>query len=57
LSATWFTALGTKLHPKTTVVSGVLEKEATHLMQDFIPPNDQKNEIRAKKKVFKSVLQ
>jgi tRNA(adenine34) deaminase len=30
-----FTALGTKLHPKTTVVSGVLEKEAAHLMQDF----------------------
>ena len=30
-----FTAMGTKLHPKTIVVSGVLAEEASQLMQDF----------------------
>jgi tRNA(adenine34) deaminase len=30
-----FRALGTKLHPKTEVVSGILEKEASNLMKRF----------------------
>lgn len=30
-----FMALGTKLHPKTIVVSGVLANEASHLMKHF----------------------
>ncbi len=30
-----FMALGTKLHPKTSVVHGVLEKEASDLMKRF----------------------
>ena len=30
-----FTKMGTKLHPKTEVVSGVLAMEAGQLMQDF----------------------
>ena len=29
------TALGTKLHPKTKVVSGVLEEEASELLKRF----------------------
>ena len=30
-----FTKMGTQLHPKTTVVRGVLEKEASELMKRF----------------------
>lgn len=30
-----FVKMGTTLHPKTTVVSGVLEKECATLLQDF----------------------
>jgi tRNA(adenine34) deaminase len=37
-----FTAMGTKLHPKTTVVSGVLALEAGQLIQDFFATKRQK---------------
>ena len=30
-----FIALGTKLHPKTTIISGVLEEECSSLMRQF----------------------
>jgi tRNA(adenine34) deaminase len=37
-----FTAMGTKLHPKTTVVSGVLSQESERLMHDFFASKRQK---------------
>ena len=30
-----FTKMGTQLHPKTIVISGVLEEECADLMKDF----------------------
>lgn len=37
-----FIAMGAKLHPKTTVVSGVLALEAGQLMQDFFATKRQR---------------
>jgi tRNA(adenine34) deaminase len=30
-----FEAMGTKLHPKTSVIGGILENESAHLLQQF----------------------
>jgi tRNA(adenine34) deaminase len=38
-----FQNLGTKLHPKTTIVSGVLENECANLMQQFFLQKRNKN--------------
>ena len=38
-----FQTLGTKLHPKTTIVSGVLENECSALMKRFFTDKRKKN--------------
>jgi tRNA(adenine34) deaminase len=46
-----FYSIRTKLHPKTTVVSGVLEKEAAHLMQDFFASKPKRMSNKHKKSI------